>query len=218
MLIKAAILDMDGLMFDSERIAQAAWQKAAEAYGFELTPEINFGVIGKALPDVEIYLRSIFGADFHFLKVYQAKQANVDEHIHLHGLPFKPGLEELLAYLEMRQIPKAIASSSGKAIIRRNLSLSGLDVDRFAALVSGDDVSRGKPDPDIFVTAASQLDVPAEQCLVLEDSEAGLRAAWAAGMLPVCVPDLVQPSNEIREVCVGVFSDLLAVVDWMKSL
>ena len=112
------------------------------------------------------------------------------------GIALKPGLLDLLDWLEARRIPKAVATSTRRDRAQAKLARTAL-LPRFVALVGGDEVARGKPEPDIFLAAAARLGEAAQHCLVLEDSEPGVRAALAAGMTPIMVPDLHAPSDDL---------------------
>ena len=211
MRLKAIILDMDGLMFDTERIAQLAWQQAASSYGYEFSPEKYTGIIGLALPDVEQFTRRTFGADFPFDAIYSRKQKIVEQEISANGIPFKPGLLELLSHTEQAGLQKAVASSSGRPIILHNLEMAGMPAKRFNAIIGGDEIRSGKPAPDIFLAASRLLDLDAGECLVLEDSNAGIKAAQAAGMLSIMVPDMLPPTQETRKYAYQILPDLHAV-------
>jgi HAD superfamily hydrolase (TIGR01509 family) len=209
--LRAIIFDMDGLMFDTERIAQDAWQQAARDFGYDFPLELYTGIVGLALTDVEHFTRQTFGADYPFELIYPRKQAYVDRHIASRGIPLKPGLLELLADIEGAGLAKALASSSGTAIIQRNLTSAGLNGGRFEAIVGGDEIQRGKPAPDIFLVTSQRLQIPAENCLVLEDSNAGIQAAHAAGMHSIMVPDMLAPTPESQERAYQILPDLKAV-------
>lgn len=209
--IRAVIFDMDGLMFDTERIAQTAWQQAAIQFGYDFPAETYSGVIGLALPDVARYTRNAFGEGFPFDSIYLRKQRLVDEIIATHGTPLKAGLLELMDRIESANLLMALASSSGKEIILRNLEHAGLDAVRFGAIVGGDEISRGKPAPDIFLTASRLLGVSPEACLVLEDSNTGVQAACAAGMNAIMVPDMLVPSATSLGCAWRILPDLRAV-------
>lgn len=211
--IKAVIFDMDGLMFDTERIAQTAWQQAASKFGYDFPAEIYAGIIGLALPDVAQYTRTTFGEDFPYDTIYQRKQELVDEFITTHGTPLKAGLVELMDRIESANLLMALASSSGKGTILRNMEHAGLQSGRFRAIVGGDEISRGKPAPDIFLAASRRLGAAPEECLVLEDSNIGIQAACAAGMIAIMVPDMLSPSDGTLHCAWGILSDLHAVRD-----
>jgi len=218
MHISALIFDMDGLMFDTEYIAQKAWKRAASDLGYDFSDDVFQGVIGRSLPDVERFTRQVFGADFPFQEAYHRKQAYVQKIVARDGIRLKPGLLELLAFIEGRagspaQLSTAIASSSTQAIIRRNLELAGLQADGFDALVSGDEVQYGKPAPDIFLLASRRLGIAPINCLVLEDSNAGIRAAHAAGMVAVMIPDIILPDEESKALAYRILPSLHAVME-----
>jgi len=180
--LRAILFDMDGLMFDTERIAQIAWQRAARDFGYDFPLDIYQGIVGLTLADVEQFTRQTFGPDYPFHLIYPRKQAYADQYITTRGVPLKPGLLDLLEEIESARLSKALASSSGREIIQRNLRSAGLDSGRFPVIVGGDEIQNGKPAPDIFLVAAQRLKIPPENCLVLEDSNAGIQAAYAAGM------------------------------------
>ncbi|MBN1147063.1 MAG: HAD family phosphatase [Anaerolineales bacterium] len=210
--ITAVIFDMDGLMFDTERIAQMAWMRAAADCGFEFSDAVFRGVIGRALPDVKAYTRQAFGVDFPFEDVYRRKQEYIREEIAQNGFPLKEGLLDLLNWIERRStydaLRMAVASSSPCETIKRNLRAAGLASERFSALVGGDEVQEGKPAPDIFLQASRLLGVPSERCLVLEDSNAGIQAAHAAGMIPVMIPDMIPPDERSLALAYRILSSL----------
>jgi HAD superfamily hydrolase (TIGR01509 family) len=209
--LDAIIFDMDGLMFDTERIAQIAWQQAAQLYGFDFPPEIYQGIIGLAYPDVQRYTRSVFGSGFPLESVYPLKQELMDKYITTQGIPVKPGLLELLKQVADARLPRALASSSGRDIILRNLRAAGVEAGWFDNILSGDDIHRSKPAPDIYLLASQRLRVPAERCLVLEDSNAGIQAACAAGMLSIMIPDMLKPTHQSQQCAYRILPDLHAV-------
>jgi HAD superfamily hydrolase (TIGR01509 family) len=209
--INAVIFDMDGLMFDTERIAQATWQQAAVEYGYLFPEETYRGVIGRTLSDVRAFIYSVFGEDFPFDQVYHRKQELLRIYITNHGIPVKPGLFELLEKIESLRLLKAVASSSGKQIILRNLSAAGIDAGRFQAIVGGDEITHGKPAPDIFLATSGRMGIPPSRCLVLEDSNAGIHAAHEAGSIPVMIPDLIPPREDTARLAYRVLPNLFSV-------
>ena len=122
-------------------------------------------------------------------------------------MPEKPGLHEILDNFAGKGIKMAVASSSDREQVENNLALTGIR-HYFQAVVNGAEVEKGKPNPDIFLLAADRLGLPPESCYVFEDSLSGIRAGHAAGCLPVMIPDLVQPPEEIRSLCFAVYPDL----------
>jgi len=217
LVILAVIFDMDGLMLDTESIAQVAWVRAAKDYGCNFPDQVFRGVVGRSLPDVQRYIYNNLGADFPFDDVYQRKQAYVEESVAKDGLPLKPGLVELLEFLKNLSLKKAVASSSPLSAITHNLALVGLD-GCFETLVGGDQIQHGKPAPDIFLEAARRLEVPPAACVVLEDSNAGVQAAHAAGMMSLMVPDLIPSTEETGYLAYHILPSLYAVRELLGEI
>ncbi len=189
----AVIFDMDGLMLDTEPLAARAWVDAARDLGVAFDASINHRLIGRNFPDCRTIIGEHHGAGYPVDDLMGAWHGAYDAIVQREGIAFKPGLPELLDWLDEARIPKAVATSTRRARAQAKLELTGI-LERFAALVGGDEIARGKPAPDIFVEAARRLGVPPSACMVLEDSEPGMRGALAAGMTPVMVPDLLPPS------------------------
>lgn len=189
----AVIFDMDGLMLDTEPLAAQAWIEAAQGLGIAFDRTINDRLIGRSFTDCRTIIGEHHGADYPVDTLMNAWHGAYDAIVRREGITFKPGLLELLGWLEAAAIPKAVATSTRRARAQAKLEQAGVLV-RFAALVGGDEVARGKPAPDIFLEAAARLAIDPAACMVLEDSEPGMRGALAAGMTPVMVPDLLPPS------------------------
>lgn len=151
--IEAVIFDMDGLMLDTEPIAQAAWQRAFAEMGFTMDERDYLRVVGRALPDVARIFSKVLGPTFDFAQAQTLRERYFQAQVAAHGIPVKPELRELLDWLDARGIAKAVASSTGRAGVLARLDLTGLRA-RFPVLVGGDDVTRSKPAPDIFLRAA----------------------------------------------------------------
>lgn len=212
----AVIFDMDGLMLDTERMARVAWRRALAERGFDLADESYLRLVGRTVEDARVILTELFGPALPFQQVYEQRTEYYNQDIEQNGIPRKPGLLELLDFLEERGIPKAVASSTPCQFAARKLAHAGIDR-RFAAVVCGDMVERGKPAPDLFLEAARRLSAPPERCVVLEDSEAGIMAAHAAGMIPIMVPDLKLPSPEIRGLTYKIVPSLNEVIPVLEA-
>lgn len=208
--IDAIIFDMDGLMFDSERIAQVTWQQAASEAGYDFPAHLYTGIVGLSYPDVERFTRDVFGKEFPLETVYARKQALMDNSILTSGIPIKPGLWEILRAVEAADLRRALASSSARRIVMRNLRAAGLESSWFHVVLSGDEIRNNKPAPDIFLQASRRLQVPPEKCLVLEDSNAGIQAACTAGMLSIMIPDMLPASPQTQQCAYRILPDLHA--------
>lgn len=204
-------------MFDSERLILLAWTRALADFGYQASEEVFLRSVGMTMERTNQVLRDAYGFDFPLDATNQRTDVYVWQEIASQGVPLKPGLPALLAYLDNQRIPRAVASSSSRSTIDGLLTAAGL-LNEFAATVAGDEVQYGKPAPDIFQRAADLLGVPPDQCLVLEDSEAGARAAAAAGMACIIVPDLKHPGPEVAALAEAVLPDLYTVRDWLFNL
>lgn len=207
--IEAVVFDMDGVLLDTEGIYREAAFHAAHMLGVEMTDDIHrqtIGVPGDASD--ELFLRE-FGDDFPLADFYVHWNGYLTDRW-ARDVPVKPGVVEFLDHLSARGIPAAVATSSGRQTATDHLGRAGL-IDRFAAIVTRNDITHGKPHPEPFLTAAARLGVDPRHCLALEDSHNGVRAAHAAGMITVMVPDLLAPIAEIEALCFAVIDDLHGV-------
>ena len=216
-MIEAVIFDMDGLMLDSQRIATKAWKRAVASFGFHPTDEINLSLIGRTIPDTNEILRKAFGSDFPVSEVRHLAEKEFTDLTRDSGIPLKRGLRELLDFLEQKHLKLAVATSTPRYYCLRNLQQSDL-VQKFEMIVCGDEVLKGKPAPDIFLKTSELLDVVPGHCVVLEDSYAGIRAAYHAKMIPVMVPDLREADDEMRALSYAVVEDLIAAKDVILDL
>ena len=204
----AVVLDMDGLMLDSERVERCAWRRACAARGFDFDDRFHCTLVGRRDADVRADLYRRFGASFPLEDIQAEAHTLWLGRVREQGMPLKPGLGELLEAIDELGLPKAVATSSIRS--RVELSLGALAA-RFDAIVCGDEVREGKPSPEIYLLAAQRLAVDPVACLALEDSQAGLLAAERAGMVAVLIPDLVEPLAAPRRHA----GSLLEVRDWL---
>jgi len=214
--ITAVIFDMDGLMIDTERMAQQAWQRAGAEFGFTLPDALYLQAVGRTARATAELFRAGMGADFPFEAVYERKQHYLYTAIEEEGIPTKPGLLELLDLVDQQGLAKAVATSTARVLTIKKLTAAGL-LHCFDTLVCGDEVPNGKPAPDIFLAAAAKLAVAPEACVVLEDSSAGIKAAHAAGMRAIWVPDLIQPTADITPLAYRVLPSLHQVVELLAG-
>ena len=205
----AVVFDMDGLIFDTETLYQEAFLAAATIGGHDLPTEVIQRTIGVPWVQSRVLLLEQMGSDFP-IDQYFAQMTGHFELLAATQLRLKPGVVELLDFLDQLDIPRCIATSSAHSTVQSDLSAHGL-ADRFHAVIGHGDYVVSKPSPDPFLTAAKRLGVDPALCLALEDSHNGVRSASAAGMMTVMVPDLMPPTEEIRALCTLVVDDLHAV-------
>jgi HAD superfamily hydrolase (TIGR01509 family) len=202
----AVVFDMDGLLFDTEALDQEAMMMAAAESGYEVTSDIFCQMIGRTRGQSRGVLLSHFGAAFPVDELAAAWRRHLDL-LASTRLSLKPGVIELLDALDELGIPRAIATSSGHHRVQRYLTTHNL-VGRFNQIVGHGDYATGKPAPDPFLKAAERLSMEAVSCLALEDSHNGVRSASSAGMMTIMVPDLLEPTEEMRGLCTFVARDL----------
>ena len=212
----ALIFDMDGLMLDSEPLYQAAWQAAARELGYDLDAELYLSLVGRSSVEADRAFQQIFGEQFPVEAFNDRWDELWQQLIKTQGVPLQTGLLTLLDWVDQQAISKAIGTSSNAAEAELCLSLAGIR-DRFETLVTVDQVAAGKPAPDIFLAAAAQLQVEPADCLVLEDSNAGVQAAQAAGMAVVMVPDLQTPTAASVAITQHILPSLQDVLAWLQS-
>lgn len=214
-MIQGVIFDMDGLMFDTERMWATFWRPALKECGLPYKEGLDAAMRGTAGEVALGVLRSYYGKDCDAQAVWDTFNA-IAARTFAEGppVPKKPGLDELLAWLDGQGVPMAVASSSPEALIEHHLAGNGLR-HYFKAIISGANVERSKPDPQMFLLAAKAIGVPPAQCLVLEDSYNGVRAGAAGGFVTVMVPDLAPADGEMRRLytmeCASLFDVLAAL-------
>lgn len=217
MQYQAVVFDMDGVIFDTERLVIEFWKEVAKKHNI---PNIEHTCI-QCLGTNRVHTREIFlenyGADFPF----DPYRAEVTELFNTHykgvPLPTKPGIRELLNYLQEQDIKVGLASSTAQHLVRDEIGTAGL-LPYFQTLVCGDMVEHSKPAPDIFLKACEILNADPTKSIAIEDSFNGIRSAHCAGMTPIMVPDQVQPTDEIRTLAFHVMPSLLDVLNWLKTL
>ncbi len=202
----AVVFDMDGLLFDTERLYEQAAIAAAAELGYELDSAFHRTTVGSPWEVIRGLLLDRYGAAFAAEDLRATARRIFGELLETEPL-LKPGVLELLDLLDRLGLPRAIATTSSRPTVQRHLEAHDL-VGRFHHVVAHGDYARHKPAPDPFLKAAEQLGVAPELCLALEDSHNGVRAAAAAGMMTVMVPDLLPPTDEIRGLCTHIVLDL----------
>jgi HAD superfamily hydrolase (TIGR01509 family) len=205
---------MDGLLVDTERTTRQIWQAATTDCGYELSDDLYLTFIGLGEEEAEAVLATRFGDGFAVSAFRQNRIGRMRDLIAAGGAPFKAGAREILAWVSGLGIPAGLATSSRLEEVHERLgAVAGV----FTTITTRDNVRRGKPNPDIYVAAAASLGTAPRDCLAIEDSFAGIRAATAAGMPVLMVPDLAQPSPEIASLVLGVFATLSELRDALSA-
>lgn len=216
-MLKAVIFDVDGTLLDTERIYMQAWKDAAAELGYVMTDELLRKTRAVNAKDAARIFEAEIGNGFSYEKTRPIRVRIAEENIERESPVLKPGVLELLAFLRQKGIRLAVASSTNTKTTKAHLAINGL-LDYFEVIVGGDMIEKGKPNPDIFLKAAELLGEVSENCIVVEDSPAGIRAGTAAGMKAVLVPDLAAITQEIIDLSDTVLESLLEMPGYVENL
>lgn len=206
-MIQGAVFDMDGLMFDTERLVYENWQSIMDERGYPYDIEAFKQTVGRRKKEVELFYKSTYGDDFPYWELADECRAKYVKRVEREGIPVKPGLYEILDFFRQRGVKIALATSTSRETAVLNLRLAKVE-EYFGVLVCGGDVKNGKPHPEVFLTAAERLGAAPENCVAFEDSINGIKSAYAAGMTTVMVPDFLQPTDEIKPMITYLCTDL----------
>lgn len=216
-MITAAVFDMDGLMFDTERLVYENWQDMMDERGCDYDLDFFKQTVGKRKNEVQRIYFDRFGDDFPYWELADLGKARYVERVKAEGMPIKKGLVELLTFLRERDIKIALATSTSRQTAQFNLDISDT-AKFFDALVCGNDVKNGKPHPEVFLTAAQRLGAKPGNCVAYEDSINGIISAHNAGMVTVMVPDYIAPTEEIKPMIDFLCADLSQSIEKIKPI
>jgi HAD superfamily hydrolase (TIGR01509 family) len=202
----AVIFDMDGLMLDTERLTIPLWDEAGKKFGYRIPYDTVLKMVGISSQRARAVLFEEYGNDFPYEKIRDEFRL-LCKREYEQGIPHKKGLVFLLDRLTAAKIPFGVATSTHRETAMENLEKANI-LERFAAVIGGDEVANGKPAPDIFLLAAKKLGQPPSACVGFEDSLAGLRGLYAAGIRSVFIKDLIDPPQEVLDTVWRTYDDL----------
>ena len=215
--IKAVIFDMDGILIDTERISFNAFKEVLKGYNYEMSEEFYLTMIGRNVKSIKELMLEEYGNDFPFEEVYKKKVKIAIDTIDRDGVIVKPGVHEIVDYLKNNNYRIAVATSTRKERAHYLLEQIGIK-DKVDYIICGDQVVNSKPDPEIFLKAAKGIGIEPQNCMVIEDSDAGILAASRAGMTGINVPDMKKPDENMKKLAFKICSSLLDVKTYMESI
>ncbi|MBO4514638.1 MAG: HAD family phosphatase [Lachnospiraceae bacterium] len=214
--MKAVVFDMDGVLFDTERVCMESWVTVAERHGMQGMREVFPLCIGRNMADDERIIKEHYGEDFDYAGYRKETSKEFWEIIEKNGLPQKKGVKELLSFLAADGWRIGLASSTKRASILSLLESAGIR-EYFSYIIGGEEIEHSKPEPEIYLKACEGLGAKPEETIAIEDSYNGIRSASRAGMIPVMVPDMLPPTPEMEQLSCVILSDLLEVLTWIKE-
>lgn len=215
-ILKGAIFDMDGLMIDTEKLYLLYWKQAAADFGYTMKDSHVFAIRSLARKFSNPLLKNFFGEDFPVEKVRDRRTELINAHVETHGIVTKKGLYNILGFLKENGLKIAVATATPRE--RTMMYLEKINVlNSIDAIVCGDMVTTGKPDPEIYLTAAKQLQLAPCECAAFEDSPNGIKSAYSAGCQPVMIPDMTPPDEELMPMLSGVYDNLEEAVQYFKG-
>lgn len=217
-MIKAVVFDMDGVIFDSEKLYRKHWMITGEEYNIpEITMrELCNRIAGATKEHNEKLMKSYFGEDFDYNTFRGKTMERMDEDIRQNGLDLKPGVKELFHFLKERGIKIGLATSTIRQRAEKNLRNAGI-LEEFDQIIYGGTVPNGKPAPDIYLKACEELGVAPSEAMGIEDSINGVKSASGAGLYTVMVIDLIEPTEEIRPLANQIYHSLFEIIDLLQG-
>lgn len=214
--VEAVIFDMDGVIFDTESVYLDIWTKVFNKYKYKLERDVYISVMGTGRKNVMKVFTNRYGEDLPILDMYKEKDEMLLQVIESGQVPMKKGANEILKSLKDSGFKIALATSAKRERLKKQLKMSEIEW-IFDTIVCGDDVINGKPNPEIFLKAAKNISVNPENCVVIEDSVAGIKAAHSAEMIAIHVEDLKKADKEILNHCYKNFNNLFEIKEYLMK-
>lgn len=216
-MIKAIIFDMDGLMIDSERVTFECYQEILKGMNLTMDEEFYKTLLGKPLKGIYQRFYDVYGNDFPIEDVIKDVHSLMAKRFETEGVPIKTGLKSLLEYLKENNYKTIVATSSNRDRVDTILFQAQI-IDYFDDSICGDEVTKGKPNPEVFLKSCQKLGVNVDEAIVIEDSEAGIQASYDAGIKVICIPDMKYPEKQYEEKTFKILKDLNGVIEYLKNL
>ena len=216
MLIKTVIFDMDGLMFDTEKLNKDKMEEVLIMYGYKASDEVFYKTVGVSKSSAIREFVSFYGNNFPYNEIFKKRREIINDYIEKNGVPIKDGLLELIKYLKDNKIKIAVATSSDRKLANFLLSKSNI-INDINFLICGDDVYKSKPNPDIFLKALEISNTKFDEAIVLEDSAMGIIAADKANIKAIIIPDIFPANKKIKEMSFKEFNNLKLLKEFLQK-
>lgn len=213
--IDGIVFDMDGVIFDTERIGLECWKQIGKSHDLENVEEVCMKCIGRSTVDTMKIVEDNFGKFVPVEQLYAESRVAISEYINDNGLPMKKGVVELLTYLKNVGMKIGLASSTSYTTVVYNLKMADI-FKYFSVIIGGDMIEHSKPNPEIYLLACKKMNINPTKSFAVEDSRNGIISASNAGMLPILVPDLIEPDSEMLSLSYVKKDNLLDFLDYIK--
>jgi len=214
--IRGVVFDMDGLLLDTEQIVKRTWTDVGTSMGYPDMGEQIYHTLGFNRERRKAYFESVYGPEWPDEEIVRRCGIRFNEIVETEGIPVKKGAVELLKFLKAEGIKIGLATSTSEEHARQELEHAGL-WDYFDGRVFGSMITHSKPAPEIYEKACTAIGVEPEFALALEDAPSGIKSAYSAGLRVIMIPDMVQPTEEIRQMTWDVRESLMEVIDIVKT-
>ena len=211
------VFDADGVLFDTENLGRRVWREIGAEMGYPQPAEHYLHFVGRNRADILAELTRMFGADFPGETFLANRSRRAMEHMEQEGIPLKPGVHEVLSFLQERRVPVALATSTYRDRTQYRMGRTGLG-QYFQTMTTGDQVVHSKPDPEIYTLACRSLGVDPARAVAVEDSRNGILSARGAGMQVIMVPDLIPPTPDLEALLFRRFDSLLELRDYFQAV
>lgn len=215
-MVDGFIFDMDGILFDTERLFNVCFKKALIEYGATNVDELIKGCIGRSTVESREFCLSRLPEDFPYDEMQMKLREEFNERLAEGGMPIKPGVYLMLEYLKANRYPMGLASSSSRRSVTHHLVEANM-TEYFSVVVCGDMVEKGKPEPDIYLKTLDMMNLRGKNVIAFEDSPNGLKAATAAGIKAIMIPDEIPYSEELKPYVYERFNSMTAALEALKK-